>query len=787
MNVLEFVKNNIVILDGATGSLMQKKGFPTGVRPETANITNPDMLVDIHKSYYDAGSNIVTTNTFGANSLNFSENELDEIVKAAIGNVRKAASLSSGKQQKFVTYDIGPTGKLLAPYGDLPFEKAVEIFGFQARLAEKYGADMISIETMNDGYETKAALLAVKENCSLPVFVTNAYNEDEHLLTGASPEAMVALLEGLGADAVGLNCSFGPDKLLGVAKRILDSASIPVIFKPNAGIPKVVDGKTVYDITPERFAECVMNAVDMGVNIIGGCCGTDPSYISLLSESVRDRQRKQETYKNKTVVSSYSHTVEIGDVPVIIGERINPTGKKLIKKALVENDIDLLLKEGLEQQSSGAHILDVNCGLPEIDEKSSLVNVVSSLQAICDLPLQVDTSDASAMDAALRIYNGKAIINSVNGKQEVMDSVFPLAKKYGGVLIALTLDEKGIPETPQGRLDIAYRIIEEAKKYGIEKKNIVFDPLTLTVSADSNAAKVTLESVKLITEKTGCRTCLGVSNVSFGLPQRNIINSFFYTIAMEMGLSAGIINPKSAEMMNAYRSFLALKGYDKSCLDYISTMKDIQAAPVNEVKNEDNIRTAIISGRKDFAAKLTLSLLETDKPLDIINNEIIPALDVVGKDFEAKRIFLPELLLSAEAAKSCFEVIKNNFGGNNEQSKFTVVLATVKGDIHDIGKNIVKLLLENYGYNVIDLGKDVPCEKVLETAKEYSAKLVGLSALMTTTVPAMKETIDLIHREYPDCKVVVGGAVLTKDFAAEIGADAYAADAMETVRYAEGL
>ncbi len=787
MKVLDFIKDNIVILDGATGSLMQKMGFPAGVRPETANITNPDMLIKIHKSYFDAGSNIVTTNTFGANSLNFSETELESIISSAIGNVRKAAALSKTKQQKFVTYDIGPTGKLLAPYGDLPFEDAVEIFGLQARLAEKYGADMITIETMNDGYETKAALLGVKENSYLPVFVTNAYNEDDRLLTGAEPEAMVAMLEGLGADAVGLNCSFGPDKLLGVVRRIVSSASIPVIFKPNAGLPKVVEGKTVYDITPQYFTECVMKAVDMGVNIIGGCCGTDPSYISLLSKAAAAKTRKPEQYKKRTVVSSYSHAVEIGERPVIIGERINPTGKKLIKKALAENNIDYLLKEGIEQQECGAHILDVNCGLPEIDEKEALVNIVSSLQSVCGLPLQIDTSDASAMEAALRIYNGKAIINSVNGKQEVMDSVFPLARKYGGVLIALTLDEKGIPDTPEGRLKIAFRIIEEAKKYGIDKKNIVFDPLTLTVSADPNAAKVTLESVKLITERTGCRTCLGVSNVSFGLPQRNVINSFFYTLAMEMGLSAGIINPKSAEMMNAYRSFSALKGFDESCLGYIADMKDIASDSAVELKSEENIRSAIISGRKELASRLTVSLLDANKPLDIINNEIIPALDIVGKNFESKKIFLPELLLSAEAAKSCFEVIKNNFGKNENQTKYTIVLATVKGDIHDIGKNIVKLLLENYGYNVIDLGKDVPCEKVLEAAKNYSAKLVGLSALMTTTVPAMKETIELIHREYPECKVVVGGAVLTKEFASEIGADSYAGDAMETVRYAEGL
>ncbi len=790
MKILDFLKENIVLLDGATGSLLQKRGMPAGMRPERVNITDAQMLIQIHKEYYDAGSNIVNTNTFGANTLSFTGDELEKIISAAIMNVRTAARLSGAPQEKFVSYDMGPTGKLLKPYGDLEFEKAVEIFALQARLAEKYGADLISIETMNDGYETKAALLAVKENCSLPVFVTNAYGEDGRLLTGASPEAMVAMLEGMGADAIGLNCSYGPDRLLEVIRKILGAASVPVIFKPNAGLPSVTDGKTVYDISPDVFTTYMMKAVDEGVNIIGGCCGTTPENIAKLKAGIKDKKRIPETEKNLTVVSSYSHEIVFADRPLIIGERINPTGKKLIKQALTENNIDYLLKEGREQQNKGADILDVNCGLPEIDEKTMLTRTVSELQAVCDLPLQIDTSDYLAMESALRIYNGKPVINSVNGKTEVMKSVFPLAAKYGGVIVALTLDEEGIPPDAGGRLRIAEKIIGEAKKYGIEKKNLIFDPLTLTVSADSSAAMTTLEAVRLITEKTGCKTVLGVSNVSFGLPQRSRINSVFFSLAMQSGLSAAIINPMSDDMMASYYSFLALTGKDKSCLGYIKNMNAEAApaaVPVQADAGGDSLRKCIVEGRRDAARDFTKKLLEIAEPLSIINDEIIPALDEVGKNFESKKSFLPELLLSAEAAKEGFEEIKRRFSSGSGGKKLTVILATVHGDIHDIGKNIVKLLLENYGYSVIDLGKDVPPESILESARENGAALVGLSALMTTTVPAMEETIRLIKANIPGCRVMVGGAVLTKEYAESINADAYCADAMETVRYAEKI
>ncbi len=789
MNFREFLKNNIVVLDGGTGSLLQAKGLPVGKRPEVWNYENPQALIDIHKSYYDAGSNVVNTNTFGANCLNFDDAELEKIVSSAIYNVKKAAELSSSKKEKFVSFDIGPTGKLLKPYGDLDFEDAVSVFAQVAKLAEKYGADLISIETMNDGYETKAALLAAKENTSLPVIVTNAYNDDENLLTGASPEAMTAMLEGLGADAIGLNCSFGPDKLMGVIKRILEVASVPVVFKPNAGIPRSENGVTVFDITADHFASLVASSVDLGVNIVGGCCGTTPEYIKKVCDLVKDKTYNKITDKDLTVVSSKTHCVTFGKRPVIIGERINPTGKKLIKEALRTNDFDYIFGEAVKQKNSGANVLDVNCGLPDIDEASVLTQVVYGLQSVCDLPLQIDTSSADAMEKALRIYNGKAMINSVNGKQEVLDAVLPLAAKYGGVIVALTLDENGIPDSAKGRLVIAERIIKEAEKYDISKKNLVFDPLTLTVSADSSAAKITLESVKLIREMTGCNTVLGVSNVSFGLPCRDNINSSFFTLALYNGLTSAIINPMSVPMMTAYNSYLALCGIDENCLDYIDFCKsnNPDSSVSNSVVKEDkDLKALIVSGFKDSAAKATEALLADNEPLTVVNDYIIPALDIVGKNFENKVAYLPELLMSAESAKSCFDVIKTKFSAGNK-NKFNIVLATVKGDIHDIGKNIVKLLLENYGYNVIDLGKDVPADEVLKAAKEFEAPLVGLSALMTTTVPAMEETVTLIHKELPGCKVVVGGAVLTEEYAKSIGADKYSADAMETVRFAESL
>ncbi len=797
MGVLELLKNQRIYLDGGFGTYLQKEGLKPGEHTEDWNISHPDVVQSVHKKYYDAGSNIVCANTFGANSLNFSEEELEAVVKEALENVRFAASESGGKQEKFAALDIGPLGRLLKPFGDLEFEEAVSIFAETVRLGVKYKADLIVIETMNDSYETKAALLAAKENSELPVFVTNAYSEDGKLMTGATPEAMVAMLEGMGADAVGANCSLGPKQLESVASRIIEAASVPVIMKPNAGMPKSVNGKTVFDVNAEAFSEEMVKFAKLGVNILGGCCGTDDEYIRLLVEKTKNLPFVPNKEKNLTVVSSYTHAVGFRNKPVLIGERINPTGKKRFKQALLENDIGYILREGLSEQQSGAHVLDVNVGTPGIDEADMLKRAVFELQSIIDLPLQLDTSDIIAMEGALRLYNGKAMINSVNGKEESMRVVFPLVRKYGGVVVALTLDENGIPETAEKRVKIAEKILRVASEYGIKRKDIVFDTLAMAVSAEPFAAQTTLKALKTIREKLCCNTVLGVSNISFGLPNRGALNASFFLLALQNGLSAGIINPLSLDMMSAYKNYCALKGFDEGFFEYIdfysSNVDSIENNPAVSRKSErstsEQLKDAIEKGLKENASKLCKELLCSTDGLEIVNSVIIPALDEVGKGFEQKKIYLPQLLMSAEAAKCAFEQIKLSAKDGAASSKvgFPVVLATVKGDVHDIGKNIVKLLLENYGYDVVDLGKDVPKEKIVDAVRRLNAPIAGLSALMTTTVPAMEETIELLRKEAPGCKVVVGGAVLTEEYAQKIGADKYSADAMETVRYAERL
>ncbi len=797
MKITEYIKENILYLDGGLGTLLQKEGLAPGELPELWNITHAANIKKIHRDYYNAGSNLVCTNTFGANILKFGREELEKIVCSAIANVRAAAEESVGLQQKWVALDIGPTGRMLKPYGDFDFEEAVATFAETVKLGEKYGADVIFIETMNDSYETKAALLAAKENSSLPVFVSNAYGADGKLMTGASPAAMVALLEGMGADAIGVNCSLGPKALCAVVEEYLRLSSVPVILKPNAGLPKVVDGKTVYDVTPEEFAFDVCGLIGKGVRAAGGCCGTTPAYISALTRASAGMKSTEIAKKNITCVSSYTHAVVFDEEPVLIGERINPTGKKRFKEALKAHDIDYILKEGIAQEEKGVHILDVNVGLPEIDEVEMLKTAVCELQAVTNLPLQIDTSNPVAMEAALRRYNGKAMINSVNGKKESMDVVFPLAKKYGGLVVALTLDEKGIPASAEERLEIARKILAEARKYGIDKKDIIFDPLALTISADNTAARETLRAVRLIRTELGCHTSLGVSNVSFGLPERDMVNGTFFALALSGGLSAAIMNPYSTEMMKTYHTYRALAGFDDNCAEYIefaaSVPKQASVAEAPQAQNNEKeefaseLQRAVIKGLKEQAAKLTLSMLEGNAPLDIVQREIIPALNTVGVGFENKTVYLPQLLMSAEAAKAAFEVIKADMSGEKSANKCAFVIATVKGDIHDIGKNIVKLLLENYGFAVSDLGRDVAPEAVAEEAVRLHAPIVGLSALMTTTVPAMEETIALLRKEAPWCKIVVGGAVLNKEYADAIGADKYAGDAMETVRYAEEI
>lgn len=797
MNIKEYIKNNILYLDGAMGTLLQAQGLKSGELPERWNITHSDIVKKIHLDYYNAGSNVVSANTFGANILKFDETELEEIIKAAVENVRYARDESCGMQEKWIALDIGPSGRMLAPYGDFDFEDAVETFAKTVRLGVKYGVDVIFIQTMNDSYETKAALLAAKENSDLPVFVSNAFGEDGKLMTGADPFAMIAMLEGMGADAIGINCSLGPKALGGVVREYIKYSSTPIILKPNAGLPKSVDGKTVFDVDSIEFSNEIAQFVKEGVGIIGGCCGTTPEYIKKLVDVTKDITAVPVTQKNISCVSSYTHAVEFGKKPVLIGERINPTGKKRFKEALKANDIDYILKEGIAQQEKGVGVLDVNVGLPEIDEVEMLKTAVCELQAIIDLPLQIDTSDTTAMEAALRRYNGKAMINSVNGKKESMEAVFPLVKKYGGFVVALTLDEGGIPDRAEDRLKIAKSILSEAEKYGISKRDLIFDPLALTISADNRAGLETLRAVEMITDELGCNTSLGVSNVSFGLPRRDIINSGFFTLAMGKGLSAAIMNPYSHQMMQAYYSYCALNALDENCSAYIEYAENIEdvAVVTNGVKSEktadeykSDLQRSIIKGLKDQSGAITQELLKTTDPLKIVQDEIIPALDVVGSGFEKKTVYLPQLLMSAEAAKSAFEKIKESMSGEgNTSDKATVIIATVKGDIHDIGKNIVKLLLENYGFNVIDLGRDVSPEAISDKTVETHAPLVGLSALMTTTVPAMEETIKLLRKTAPWCKVVVGGAVLTQEYADAIGADCYSKDAMETVRYAESI
>ena len=797
MNIREAIKKSTVYLDGGMGTLLQERGLKAGELPELWNISHPDVITEVHKEYFDAGSNIVNANTFGANTLKFSETELFEIIKHAIENAKRAAMLSGGNQEKYVALDIGPTGKLLKPYGDFDFEEAVTVFSKTVEIGAQCGADLIFIETMNDSYETKAAVLAAKENSDLPVFVSNAYGEDGKLMTGASPAAMAAMLEGMGVDAIGANCSLGPKQLTGVIKEIIKYSSLPVILKPNAGLPVSDGNRTYYDVGADEFAEDIYALAQCGVSIIGGCCGTTPEYIRKAVEKTKNLPFKPIEKKNRTLVSSYTHAVEISDYPVLIGERINPTGKKRFKQALKENDIGYILQEGINQQNKGVHILDVNVGLPDIDETKMLTDVVCELQAVIDLPLQIDTSSPEAMESALRRYNGKAMINSVNGKKEVMDAVFPLVKKYGGAVVALTLDEGGIPETAEGRIEIAKKILAEAEKYGIEKKDIVFDTLCMAVSADSRAALTTLKSLNYIHNVLGVNTVLGVSNISFGLPARGVVNANFFAFALENGLTSAIINPYSIDMLKTYYTFLTLHGMDENCLGYINFAEeyDISASAAAEKKEKTDksagaseLQDAVVHGLKDKAAAICGELLKTVPPLEIVNNEIIPALDIAGKGFEEKRIYLPQLLMSAEAAKSAFEKVKSLIAADGTQEKkCTVVIATVKGDIHDIGKNIVKVLLENYGFEVIDLGRDVPPEDICGAVKKLHAPVCGLSALMTTTVPYMAETIELLKKETPWCKTVVGGAVLNKEYADMICADKYAKDAMETVRYAETI
>lgn len=800
MKLKERLAHERLILDGGIGTMLTAAGLPAGTPTEKWNLQNPAAVEAVNLAYFKAGSQIVCANTFGANPLKYDSDTLENMIRSALGvakNARRRAGFDA--ETHYIALDIGPLGQMLSPFGDLLFEDALAAFAQVVRLGVRYGADLIFIETMNDCLETKAAVLAAKENCDLPVFATNVYDERGRLMTGANVRAMVAMLEGLRVDALGMNCSLGPEQMLNLLPEFLRVSSTPIIVKPNAGLPKSRNNETVYTVNADKFSEILSQAAKAGAGLVGGCCGTTPEYIRKIVSVLDSIPYTPPAPKNITCVSSYTDALIIGDEPILIGERINPTGKPKLKEALRTGNIGYILREGIAEAECGVHALDINAGLPDIDEPTMLTHLVRELQAVCALPLQLDSNNPKALEAAMRAYSGKPLVNSVCGKQSAMDAIFPLIQKYGGVVVALAIDEDGIPDSARGRADIIAKIAEEAEKYGISHKDILADPLTLTVSADPQNAARTLEALRIIRNELSIHTTLGVSNISFGLPARDMLNSSFFAMALEAGLNAAIMNPFSAEMMSVYYARRALCGLDEGCRDYIAFAKTYEqsAHTISSVSHASSaiptedadspLRRAIVNGLKIEAKHAASEMLAHTDALKIINEEIIPALDEVGRGFEQKTVYLPELLMSAEAASAAFEAVKASMPKRGADNGQKVLLATVAGDIHDIGKNIVRVLLENFGFDVLDLGRDVPPEVITEAAKTQSIRLVGLSALMTTTVPAMEQTIRLLRANAPNAKVVVGGAVLTADYAKTIGADFYAADAMETVRIAEAL
>ena len=792
----------IFILDGGMGTQLQARGLQPGEVPELWNLTHPDDVRAVHEAYFASGADAVYANTFGANSAKYhGDAPLADVIAAGIAIAREAAANAGGG--RLVALDVGPTGRLMKPIGDLDFDAAYDAFAEQISEGARNGADLIAIETMGDTYELKAATLAAKENSSLPILATVALGEDGNLLTGASVECVAALLEGLRVDALGLNCGFGPDRMLPFLKRLAAATSLPIAVKPNAGMPQVIDGRTAFTVGPEEFAKDVAALISEGASIAGGCCGTTPAHIAAVHAAlahVKADRRPQRT--PATIVTSGSRAVEVpfGD-SIVIGERINPTGKKKLKAALSEGDVAYVLREAVTQAEAGAHVLDVNVGVPGLDEPALLDSTVQAVQSVTDLPLQIDTSNTKALERAMRHYNGKPLVNSVNGKEESLRAVLPIVARYGGVLVALTLDDDGIPPTAEGRVAIARKIVERGAEYGLKPSDFVIDVLCLAVSAEPASATVILEALRRVRDELGCRTCLGVSNISFGLPARPLLNAAFYTMALSAGLSAGIVNPLAQDMMTAYKAFRALTGRDRSCGGWIEAFKDYQSPAAQpqggkarqpdapQEKASSGISAAISHGLKADAAALAKSALADGMdPIALVNGEIVPALEAVGKGFETGVIFLPQLLMAAEAAGAAFDAVRAHLPPHESGCvRGPIIVATVKGDIHDIGKNICRALLENYGFKVIDLGRDVPPEAVVEAARREKARLVGLSALMTTTVDFMAETIRQIHEELPGCQVTVGGAVLTADFAAKIHADFYTKDAMELVRLAERL
>ncbi|MGE5629465.1 MAG: homocysteine S-methyltransferase family protein [Caulobacteraceae bacterium] len=777
--------DSFLVFDGGMGTMLQKHGLKAGELPESYNINNPGAILEIHKAYIDAGADIIITNTFGANRYKLKDTGLstDEVIRNAVKIARRAAG------DKLVALDMGPIGQLMEPYGTLSFQEAYDTFKEQVIYGASAGADLILIETMSDIYEAKAAILAAKENSSLPVICTMTFQADGRTLTGSDPVTMVNIISNLGVAALGLNCSLGPEEIMPLLEQILKYSAVPVIVQPNAGLPTIVEGNTVYKITPEIFGEYMADMAKMGVSILGGCCGTTPDHIKAIRKAICGLKPVKPEVKRLTAVSSATATVVLGDGVKIIGERINPTGKKKLKEALKNADMDYLLREAVAQRDAGAHILDVNVGLPEIDEKAMMEKAVKEIQSIVNLPLQIDSVRPDVIEAAARVCNGRPIINSVNGEEKIMEAIFPIAKKYGCLVVALTLDEKGIPEKAEDRLRIAERIVKKAEEYGIAREDIIADCLVLTASAQQKEVQETIKAVALVKKELGLKTTLGVSNVSFGLPDRELLNRTFLAMALTAGLDAPILNPMAEAMVNTIKAYNVLWNIDREAVEFIksrSAMEDKGA--VKEPVSSRDLKKIIIDGMKDEAVPMVKQLLSEIDGMKIVDDYLIPALDIVGQKYETGEIFLPQLIQSAETVKKAFGAIKDdmlqNAAGASTVHKGKIVIATVKGDIHDIGKNIVKILLENYGFDVCDLGKDVQIEKVVEKVKEEKAALVGLSALMTTTVKSMEDTIKALRQHCPYCKVIVGGAVLNENYAGMIGADYYAKDAREAVKIA---
>lgn len=784
MEILKELEKRQLLFDGAMGTMLQNMGLPIGLEPEYFNLSHPETVTKIHQAYVHAGADIITANTFQANRIKLPQNELAEIILAAIKLAKKA-------KPKYVAYDMGPLGQLMAPMGTLSFDTAYDIFKEQAVLAEQAGADVIILETMSDLLETKAAILAIKENTQLPIFCTMTFQEDGRTFVGTDPITAVITLQSLGINAVGVNCSLGPKELLPVVEAILRYAKIPVIVQANAGLPEIENGQTVYRISVKEYGIAVKQLLGKGVRIIGGCCGTTPEFIQKLRQIIDQESVQQVNPKRVTAVSSGSQTVILNKGLHLIGERINPTGKKRLKEALRKNELSYLLKEAIKQVEAGADILDVNVGLPEIDESQMMKQVVQEIQGIVTVPLQIDSSSIEAIETGVRYYNGKPVINSVNGKQATMDAIFPIVKKYGGVILGLTLDETGIPETAEQRLVIARRIVDTAALYGIPKEDVMIDPLVLTASAQQEQVKVTLETLELLRKELNVLTVAGLSNVSFGLPNRELLNSTFLATAVASGLTTPIVNPLSDSLMNTVRALNVISNQDKEAKEFIQKSQRIIVQPNRNSKVEHlhqsvdplNLKELILKGQKEDTPSLTKQLLETLTPLEIVNQHFIPALNEVGRKFEAGSLFLPQLIQSAEAVQRSQEILKDYFEcqGQENQTHGKILLATVEGDIHDIGKNIVKMVLENYGFDVIDLGKDVPVQKVVETIEKEKIQLVGLSALMTTTVQNMKKTIEAVKEAGLTPSFMVGGAVLNEEYREFVGADFYAKDALESV------